>query len=252
MQPAKFDNLANDVVRPGIEKLLVPLALYRGSTTLGRIQAKWNFAIAMMHSECENFSEGVKVSNNPEYAHLCEPHTNVQHLTMRSFFCRLRDHPKVTDNIPGLTEYARMLSPHGYGILQRVPLVDQGRSTRVPWRIWRDEKPRGRPVGSYNIAKDVFYPYVIHKPKKPDETYDMMMLVNQAVPKFLPEHIRADICQDLIVGLLSGDISADEVKGSVKTYSRKVFEMHPLKYGHLSLDATFGDGNNGTLLDVLS
>lgn len=250
MKPAKFDDIANDVVRPGIEKMLVPLALYRGQTTLGRIQAKWNFAIAMMHSECESFGDGVKISNNPSYAHLCEPHTNVQHLTMWSFFNRLRDHPTITDNIPGLTEYARMLRPNGEGLLTKIPLYAVGSVPRVPWRLIA-KKQRGTSNLRETPVSQLFYPYVIHKPKKDDGAFDMMVLVNSAVPKSLPPHIRADICQDLIVGLLSGEITADEIKGSVKSYSKKVFEMHPLKYGHLSFDAEMFEDGGKTLYDVV-
>lgn len=251
MKSAKFDHLANDVVRPGIEKHLVPIALYRGRTSLGQVQAKWNFAIAMMHSEAEDFGEAVKLSNNGDFSHLCEPHTKIQHLTMRSFFARLADHPNVTNNIPGLTSYVRDLAP-GWQ-LTKVPLIDNGRSSPVPWRIWRDKKQSGRPLGSRNATsvKDLFYPFVIHKPKVQDGAYDMMMLVNNAVPKQLPDHIRADICQDLIVSILAGEIDADEIKANVKGFSRKVFEMHPMKYGHLSLDAPIGDDTGRTLLDIL-
>lgn len=251
MEPAKLETLGNDIVRPGIEKHLVPIALYRGATPLGGVHRKWNFAITMMHSGVENFSEAVKLSNNETFAHLCEPHTRIQFRTMYSFLSRLKEHRQVTDNIPGLTKYIHSMLPGSKGFhLTPIPLVDNNRASRVPWRIWRDAEPRGRPRLTVP-SESLFYPYVIHKPTAKDDTYDLMMLVNAAVPKQLPDHIRADICQDLIVDILAGDISADDVKHNLKSYSRKVFEMHPMKYGHLSLDAPMGDGSF-TLADILS
>lgn len=252
MKPAKFDDLANDIVRPDIDKFIHPLALYRGTRSLGQIQAKWNFAIAMMHSECESFSEGVKIANNPEVSHLCEPRSSTQHLQLKSFFSRLHDHPRVTDNVTGLTDYVRMLLPNGGFDLQKVSYVDRSRSTKVPWRIWRDKNKPGRTPGIITPRESLFYPYVIHKPENDDGTFEIMVLVNEVVPKNYPDHIRADICQDLVVGLLAGEIDPDELRAASKDYAKKVFEMHPLKYGHISLDAPFGPDNENTLLDVLA
>lgn len=250
MRTVGLEKLGNDIVRPDIEKHLVPLALYRGNTSLGRIQAKWNFAIAMMHSECETFGEGVKLSNNPDFAHLCPPHTNVQHLTILSFFSRLGDHPRVTDNVSGLTEYVRMLNPWK-GVLIPVPEEDKYRRTKVPWRTWG--VPQKRAWRPYEPKpSEILYPFVIHKPKVKDDAYDLMLLVNSAVPKALPDHIRADICQDLIVDILAGDISRDELAGRVRGYARKVLEMHPIKYGHMSLDQPLYAGDNRTLADLIA
>jgi hypothetical protein len=251
MRIAKFDDLANDIVRPDIDKFIQPLALYRGTRSLGQIQSKWNFAIAMMHSECESFSEGVKIANVPSLPHLCEPRTSTQTVLLRSFFSRLHDHPKVTDNVSGLTDYVRMLLPNGGWNLQKVSYVDAGRSTQVPWRIWGDKALR-KPRTIIKPRESLFYPYVIHKPENDDGTYELMVLVNEAVPKNYPDFIRADICQDLVVGLLAGDIDPDELRAASKDYAKKVFEMHPLKYGHLSLDAPFGEGDDRTMLDVLA
>ena len=246
MKPVKLADIENDIVRPGIEKMLLPLAMYRGSVSLGNVQRKWNFAIAMMHAEAENYGDGVKLSNNGDYPHLCEPVTKVQHLTMRSFFSRLRLNPRVTDNIPHLTEYVKWVCPEGFG-LTPVSLYTS-RTDAASWRIFR-KSPKGPRVS----PKEIFYPYVIHKPNHDDGgAYDMMVLVNNAVPKGLPDFLRADICQDLIVGLLSGEISKDELKGKVKGYTRKVFEMHPMKYGHLSLDAPLYSDSDRTLADIIS
>lgn len=251
MESANFNDLGNDVVRPGIEKHLVPLALYRGATTLGGVHRKWNFAISMMHSGVEDFGESVKLSNNEDFSHLCEPHTRVAYRTMYSFFSRLKEHQAVTDNIPGLSKYIRSMLPGNRGFqLQQVLLIDANRASRVPWRMWRDKKPPGARV---IVPKEsMFYPYVIHKPEMKDDGYDLIALVNAAVPKMLPDHIRADICQDLIVDILAGEISADDVKHNVKDYTRKVFEMHPLKYGNLSMDAPLQGYDGMTLADVLS
>ena len=52
----------------------------------------------------------------------------------------------------------------------------------------------------------------------------LMVSVNTAVPNNIPEQIRADVCQDLIVGILAGDLSEYDLNAQVKTYIRKHYK----------------------------
>lgn len=61
MQTAPAKELQNAIVRPDFAKHLVPLALFKGTRSLGQIQARWNFAITMMLSGAESLSDGVKL-----------------------------------------------------------------------------------------------------------------------------------------------------------------------------------------------
>jgi len=94
----------------------------------------------------------------------------------------------------------------------------------------------------------VAYPYII----RPRDEHADIMLINSLVPRGLPEWIRADICQDMMVALLSGEIERDKLAASVTPYLRNVLKMHPIKYGLLSLDAPIGGEDARPLYDVIA
>lgn len=269
MKNASLSALEEKIIRPDFDAHLIPLLLYRGSNgrgALGRMSRMWNFAITMMECEVENYSQAVKLSHNPDYAHLCGPRRPVQHGQLPSLFGRLKENPKVTDNIKGLTDYTRFvasrcttykLTPVSIYTNER-PRYD-GRF--APWRIQgyspeklheleqsKLQRLRDREQRKMETAQraQMFYPYLVHEPKGGAE--DLLVLVNNAVPRSLPSFIREDICQDLIVAILAGDIDRAALKGSVRDYAKKVLKMHPLKYGHISLDA-FIPGTEVPVLD---
>lgn len=276
MREASMDRLKDLIVRPDIDKHLYPLMLYRGGNNMkhfGRVTRFWNFIIMMMESEVETYSQAAKLARSPDYAHLCGPRRPPMYGQFPSFFGRLLDHSRVTDNIPGLTDYVRAIPGAKYNLTPISEYTnDPGRKCRnfAPWRI-NDYSPEIKAERAANMlartaakeakaqerirkaeakrqerlrerilkkdeAEKLFYPYLIHKPTNGDAERALLMDVHNAVPKHLPEHIRADVCQDLIVAILAGDISRDEIKDNVRGYMRKVLNMHPLKYGPLSLD----------------
>lgn len=287
MRPANLESLKEKIIRPDFDKHLVPLMLYRGPNNMasfGKIQRVWNLAVTLMESEVENYTDAVKLGNNPDYAHLCGPRKPMIYGNFASAFGRMVDNPKVTDNIPGLTDYCRSIRGPKWK-LTPVDIYTNDVGVRhnvkvAPWRIIGyspEEMTRRATIRSYRKANaeerklraeiekkrrrdeilsgassgKLFYPYVIHKPSDNNGELSLMMEVNKAVPAHLPDWLRADICQDLIVAVLSGDITRDQIADGVKGYARKVFEMHPIKYGPFSLDASFSEDNENTLLDIL-
>jgi hypothetical protein len=117
---------------------------------------------------------------------------------------------------------------------------------------WRNETgvvcraPRRQSVP----AGSLIYPFVIHDGGKPE--HDLLRKVNAAVPKHFDPETRADICQDLVVGILCGDFDVNDLSLPSKEMTRKVIRMFPTKYGPLSLDAVI-DGTDGlTLMDSLT
>lgn len=77
--------------------------------------------------------------------------------------------------------------------------------------------------------------------------------INALVPRNLPEQVRADVCQDLILGVLSGDFTLEMLKGQVRAYVRRHYrdiEADPFK--GISFDQTLpGDGDQ-TFADIYS
>jgi hypothetical protein len=80
----------------------------------------------------------------------------------------------------------------------------------------------------------------------------LLRRVNAAVPKNLDPDLRADICQDIIVGILCGDFSEDNLTLPAKEMTRRVQNMFPTKYGMLSLDEIVPGSEGRTWLDNLS
>lgn len=217
MKVVSLAALQSEIIKPGIEKFLLPLAMYRGTRSLGRIHRLWNFAIAMMKTECTSLGEGTILSQNEEYAQLCGPENQVNHIGLHGFFSRLRLNPKVTDNVDGLTEYAEWLVPRPFD-LTPVALRSVYKNC-APWRIYEPLRLRkgGGNIGPHNIkSADLCYPYVVWE--KGNDANTLVALVHAVVPRGLPEEIRADVCQDLIVDLLAGDLSKDALVGSPRKY----------------------------------
>lgn len=295
MKSANMLSLADKVIRPDIDKHLVPIMLYKGTRSFGWMHRRWNFAILCMESEIENYTQAVKLSHNPDYAHLCGPRKGMPYGTFPSLFGRLRDHPQVTDNISGLTAYVKELERQKLSFYRLTPVdLYTNDPTRkdgryASWRIHdyspevkaereklRQEKisrKLGRLLGESierefnrdlaHVARvarrearsreqmanalrqeprqQLFYPYLVHNPRDDDQSTRLLLRVHDAVPKNLPADIRADLCQDLLVAILSGDmeeseLEESELEESVKSYLPKVRDMHPFKYGNISLD----------------
>lgn len=87
------------------------------------------------------------------------------------------------------------------------------------------------------------WPYIASG--KPDP---LVSLVNAAVPRELPEHIRAEVCQEVAVAMLLG---AELTDALVRKAVRAVWRSYPVLAGHQrSLDAK-RPGRDTTLGDML-
>lgn len=243
-----LSKLQEDIVRPGIEKHLLPLLLYKGSTSLGRIHRLWNFAIAMMHTECDSLSDGVAISNNPDFSHLCGPVNKTNNLTLRSFFSRMRLNPVVTENIQGFTEFVEHILPRPFLLRPVDPISERRRC--APWREFANKREKNRlkrenkerwahdPGNVKTTAmrsEDMFYPFVMYEPNKPMDR--LVAIVHACVPTALPSEFRADICQDLIVELLAGDLTEDALVANPRKYVQP--KMRHYRYDvwqHQSMD----------------
>lgn len=248
VQYAPIENIADKVVRPGIDKHLVPLCLYMGTRSFGRIHRWWNFTLAAMEQGCENMTDIVKLSQHPDYSHLCGTTSKVDRAGTIGFFTRLRDNPQVTDNIPMLTEWAEHILPRPYHF-HRVPLESFEKNC-APWRLFKIRK-KAYSGNIKPVAASACYPYIAHDPKK--EGFDLVSKVNKAVPRGLPEEIRADICQDIICAVLMGDMNADDLSGaSIKDFIAQGKKMFADKWQFISLDAEVPGMGGKTYLDGLS
>jgi transposase-like protein len=81
------------------------------------------------------------------------------------------------------------------------------------------------------------------------EVPSYMSLIEKCVPKMLPEHIRADVCQDLVVAILSGEIEEQQIPFVVRSFINKVYSYNP--WGHQSLYRPISGTGNLTLADTI-
>lgn len=283
MKPVALPKLERAIIKPGIEKHLHPLIRFRGAVSLGRIHRVWNFAQAMMLQECETHADGTqRLSLNPDFSHLAGPEKRVQLGSLRALASRLCATPEVQKIDPVLTEYIRDVFPHPFSLIPIPEVTYDTKSWGVDnWRMfysrraqdfftkeqWADyqrersietlkralEKQRRAAQRLEDAARPkggLHYPYLVHDGGRPE--HDLLKLVNNAVPKWLHPDMRADVCQDLIVGILAGDFDKDNLKLPAKEMLKRVQKMFPTKYGPLSLDAVIPGTEDMKLMDLIS
>lgn len=114
-----------------------------------------------------------------------------------------------------------------------------------PFRTWT---PRGD-----RSSGPTCWPYL----NQTEEGYtDLLCRVNDAVPRSWPDYIRADVCQDIVVAILSGEISERDIALHTRSFIRRHFKMFPVKdFQTVSLDAPLrasnGDRTEKRLIDTI-
>jgi hypothetical protein len=247
--------LSELVVRPGIRKYLEPLCLYRGAMNPGHAHRFWNYALLMMAAEAETLADGLGLYGNEAFAQLCGPYRAPSKQTLFSFFGRLWDNRDVTDEIAGLTDYVRSLEL-GSCRLTAIPHVTHEQYC-APWRV--SDHPEWDPKAERpeSGVRALYYPYLVHNPKKPDDGRDLVLLANKLVPDYWPPWARADLCQELVMAILEGKTTKENAPDYMKAAKAKFFKEQPFLYeqGGLaprSLDAPLGAEDNRTLHDVVA
>jgi hypothetical protein len=90
------------------------------------------------------------------------------------------------------------------------------------------------------------YPYM---PPQTDisEENELLMLAHRAIPKHFPHELRGDLCQDLIVEMLLGEIDKGDLSAQMPSFLKRSLRKYPRKYDGMSLetsvfeDKTFGE-----------
>lgn len=229
----RFDDLVGLVADNPSDKEMIPILAYRGSLSLGRARTLWNLSLAMMLSDSTGADDGWRIWEDMGFSKVVVPPIKPTYMAVNQFLGRLRDNPKVTDRIKYFGEWIASVHPRT-SLLTRVSVTSVQRRCAW-WRTYKAKPPSLR-APKYD-PYETSYPFLAHDAKRPDWGKDLTKTINELVPHSLPREIRADVCQDLAVAVLTGDLSIDEIKGAVKKAVRGVFKMHPMKYGPLSLDA---------------
>lgn len=246
MKTVPLSQLENLIVRPGFEKHLKPLIMYRGNVTLGDAHRMWNLLVSAMEQDCSLSDITQRLQHGPEFSHLCGPEKRKPHTSLCSFLTRLEDNQKVCGEMPHLLDYSRSLGGHRWH-LERVSQVTH-RTRNMGAGGWRTFK--SRPATPREFREALTYPFLIHDGGRPE--HDLLKRVNAAVSRAYKPHMRADICQDIIVGILSGEFDPDDLHLPVREMTKRVFALSMEKWGDISLDAALPGTDDFSLLDTLT
>jgi len=227
--------LKEHLAQPYEESEFYPVMLYRGAVPLGRVKAIYNYFCASMEMELLTVGQLATFATSygyiSEIAHLAGIHgDSTNQKVFDAHGTRFLAHPEVTKRTPHLHEYLEFLRDEGG--LKLIPLRPVPRWTSLfTRRLWRYQK--AEPVMPIQVPD--FYPYLVEGITLSDDE-KLLVTVEQMVPKSIPEQIRGDLCQDIIVGILSGEIKVETLADEIPRYVKSTFKRYPMKYGALSLD----------------
>lgn len=232
------------VTEPWNEVELRPLLLFRGSLTLGNARRRLNFLRAAMLAEVPDVTALSQLSKaEHDVAHLCGLHAKSgwERMSVAGFFGRVLLSPSILHRAPGLDEYI-------YWLLDNTPSFEINLLDRIPefnkWstRDWR------RPPRKPREQLTEYYPFIRGQAT---EDHELIIAVDALVPKVFMNDVRADVCQDMLVAILSGEVTLDNLKDGLPKYLKQFLKGAPSKYGHLSLDGPAGVNDTRTLGEAL-
>lgn len=86
-----------------------------------------------------------------------------------------------------------------------------------------------------------------------DPRYDgLVRTVNELVPRTLPAEVRSDVCQDIMVSVLTGEVQESDIKSAVKAHIAQHYRLFPAhSYRTVSLDAPIWGNSGRTIADTL-
>lgn len=242
--------LKERVVQPGIERHLRPLQLYRGHADIGRIRRLWNYVQLMHLAGVQSASAGLKLFGTIDNAHLLGPVKRPPLLSLDTFLSRMHDHLEVAALIPGLPDYIKEQIAFRKFNLTKISVADP--SSRIEWRREAGLAEK-RAAFKLRVPKptvqETFYPYMLHDPQNDESA--LVLAVSRAVPRGLDPRLRADVCQEMLLAILTGEISKDQIHSKRSEMIKRVMKMNGISDRALSLDATM-PGSTKTLIELLA
>lgn len=213
MRSVNIDLLKAEIARPDQLKHIAPLRRFRGNLTERQAASMWNFVNAMFLTECESRAEGQKLFAMDGVGHLCGSHSKGVNTSSISSFCnRIRLSPKVAAMVPGLHDYASSL------VMWRFDLEECGALNTLQ----KKNAAVMRQLKSID-SRSQFYPFL----SKADREHALLKAVHEAVPSKVNFRIRADLCQDLAVAVLAGELSIENLPDAVSRYLRNARSFMP-------------------------
>ncbi len=113
--------------------------------------------------------------------------------------------------------------------------------------FWYTRKPKQKPLP----ILPSFYPFISEE-NPTDTGYDLVIEVNKLVPKTIPEDMRKDICQDILLAILSNKLRLEDVTMQFQSFVKSYYKNYSSPH-ILSLErATMGDSDDLYLGDTMT
>jgi hypothetical protein len=225
----------------------------------GRSQNLLKFSRLIMEAEVETIDEIQAISKDShDLVHLSGVHkfkySPLKADELRYFWGWLWS-SNLIKSVKGLRDYIAMVCEASafqsgrrrrpYGLLYGSDRPFYGSK---PWRTpeWLEARKVKKPLF---VPLSEFYPYV--STRSTDE-HEFLLAVDALVPKGLNNEFRADICQDMIVAILTGETTLENLRDATPKFIKQFMKQMPSKYGHLSLDMPLVQGENFTLGDTIA
>jgi hypothetical protein len=225
---------------------LRPLQMFRGRMGMSAIRSHIGVFLSMLKAETRTRAEICKHSiAHPDDVHFVGRHSPVNGTSLAMFICRLYAAPEMMPALdPHLKEYLDEFS-HENRIhhFELTKISAEAFRTRWDWRlVKRPPKERGSapPVAEYPFIRQT-----------PTDEHALLMTIHDAVPKGIAAEIRGDLCQDLIVAVLSGEMKLANVGEEWRNYLKSCRKKYQERWGTISLDyPTYG--NERPLKDLIA
>lgn len=231
---SRLPKIQQHLVAPYREADFDPLRRYRGVTPFGRMKAVYNFFCAGMELELPSVAKLSWAASEHGYTsrlgHWAGFHAyQTDRVVFNKFGTRLLANPDVARLTPHLLEYLQFLREEGG--LREVRLT--------PLLVRQTDN------GIEIVQQWPFMPREQQELVAPDAGMDLVNEVDSIVPRSLSKEVRSDVCQDLVVAVLLGDVKKENLRDAMPRLLKKAFALYPSKYRGLSLETPIGGDPDG-------
>lgn len=225
------------------EAELRPVLLFKGNMSEHRARTLFCLTQFMRDNDITQLGAGLKLVDSAlDIRHRTGSHAAKQDtMTWSRWLARMKTAPKVFSLDPPLKEYVDELweGLHWRHRFKLSPIPELTNRSRREWRV----RPAMPEMTEY-------YPF-----SRENLSNNLLWLVHSAVPKHLEEDIRADVCQDLIVSVLAGEVSRLNLGKAVPQILKRHRAMYGDRWKTVSIETPmydkFGSETPVTLRDFL-
>jgi hypothetical protein len=241
----RVEELRSRIVEPVSDDSFLPLTQFFGSRGVGHQKTMWNFLQAMYTFELRTTGEAHKLGTVcPNTVHLCGRHAPVQRSGIEGYLSRIQSTKgdfKLFAMDKHFVDYVRGFAADNRLVISTyrktsIDVHDRAASMRFVAKYGKTHFDKHQPA---------YWPFEsAHEGKlrekgEMEELPDVVMEIGKLIPTAsMPESLREDLCQDLVVAVLTCEITIEElrIENRMRYYIREAFKHHPLKYGRFSLD----------------